>query len=59
MRTAKRAVFVQQLAALRRFEPDIPMVSSLDLGPESDYGRVRVTHSLLCLHNLSCALSGC
>lgn len=32
MKTAKRAVFVNELAKLRESEPEVPMVSSLDIG---------------------------
>lgn len=38
VRQAKRAAIVQQLAELRESNPDVPMVSSLDLGITTENG---------------------
>lgn len=42
----KRAVFIEKLGELQRSEPEVSMVSSLDLGGHSKYGKLLVLLTL-------------
>lgn len=42
----KRAVFIEKLGELQRSEPEVSMVSSLDLGGHSKYGKLLVWWTL-------------